>query len=141
SSACPGSPGSTTERAGGATSPCPRREPGCPGRGRCRRRAWSGAPSGAIPTISSLLRASVAMAKLRTRLVTGALFVVAGLAFAPAALAGGPSLVIGATEDVAKQSDAALSQQEIVRAKAAGFTAIRMTQAWLPGQTEPPGGD
>ena len=49
--------------------------------------------------------------------------------------------MIGATEDVAKQSDPALSQQEIVRAKAAGFTAIRMTQAWLPGQTEPPGGD
>ena len=43
------------------------------------------------------------MAKLRTRLVIGALFVVAGLAFAPAALAGGPSLVIGATEDIAKQ--------------------------------------
>jgi hypothetical protein len=81
------------------------------------------------------------VAKLRTRLVTGALFVVAALALAPAALAGGPALVIGATEDVAKQSDPALSQQEIVRAKAAGFTAIRMTQAWLPGQTEPPGGD
>ena len=28
-----------------------------------------------------------------------------------------------------------------LRAKAAGFTAIRMTQHWLPDQVEPPGGD
>ncbi|HET9673591.1 MAG TPA: hypothetical protein VFP31_02190 [Gaiellaceae bacterium] len=81
------------------------------------------------------------MAKLRTGVVTGVLVGVVALVLAPAALAGGPALVVGATEDVAKQSDPALAQLEIVRAKAAGFTAIRVTQAWLPGQTEPPGGD
>jgi len=65
----------------------------------------------------------------------------AALAFAPTALAGGPALRIGVTTDVAKQEDTALTQAEIVRAKAAGFDSIRLSQHWLPGQTEPPGGD
>jgi hypothetical protein len=66
---------------------------------------------------------------------------VAALALAPAAQAGGPTMVVGATADIAKQSDPDLARAEVVRAKAAGFTAIRMTQSWLPGQTEPPGAD
>lgn len=78
------------------------------------------------------------MAILRTGVLIG-VALGAAAALAPAALAGGPTLVVGATADVVKQSDPALAQAEVVRAKAAGFTAIRLTQAWLPGQTEPPG--
>ena len=81
------------------------------------------------------------MAILRTGVLRGLVVAVAALAFAPAAYAGGPALVVGATADVAKQSDPALAQAEVLRAKAAGFASIRMTQAWLPGQTEPPAGD
>jgi hypothetical protein len=55
---------------------------------------------------------------------------------APAAHAGGPTMLVGATTDLAKQSDPALAQAELLRAKAAGFNTIRLTQAWLPGQTE-----
>jgi cellulase (glycosyl hydrolase family 5) len=63
------------------------------------------------------------------------------LAFASGAFAGGPALRVGVTTDLAKQSDTALAQAEILRAKGAGFDTIRLTQGWLPGQTEPPGGD
>jgi hypothetical protein len=70
-----------------------------------------------------------------------ALIAVAALALAPSAFAGGPAMLVGATVDIAKQKDPALAQAEIVRAKAAGFDSIRVTQQWLPGQTQPPGGD
>jgi hypothetical protein len=71
----------------------------------------------------------------------GVLPVLLALAFAPAAQAGGPTMLVGATSDLAKQADPALAQAEIVRAKAAGFNTIRLTQSWLPGQSEPPGAD
>lgn len=50
-------------------------------------------------------------------------------------------MVVGATADVAKQADPTLAMAEARRAKLAGFDSIRLTQFWLPGQTEPPGGD
>jgi hypothetical protein len=50
-------------------------------------------------------------------------------------------MVVGVTDDTVQQSDPALAQAEVLRAKAVGFTAIRLTQRWLPGQVEPPGGD
>jgi hypothetical protein len=78
---------------------------------------------------------------VRTGVLKGVVAGVAALTLAPAALAGGPTMVVGTTTDVAKQADPALAQAEVLRAKAAGFTAIRMTQHWLPGQTDPPGGD
>jgi hypothetical protein len=65
----------------------------------------------------------------------------ATLALAPAAHAGGPSMIVGATTDVAKTADPAVAQAEVLRAKAAGFTAIRLTQVWIPDQVEPPGED
>jgi hypothetical protein len=71
----------------------------------------------------------------------GVLAALAVLAFAPAAQAGGPGMVVGVTADVVKSPDPAVSQAEVLRAKAAGFTAIRLSQHWLPGQTEPPGAD
>src|SRR5918994_739903 len=85
--------------------------------------------------------ASVATATLGPRMRLGVVFAVVSLALAPPAAAGGPTMLVGATADVAKQGDPALAQAEVVRAKAAGFDSIRMTQNWLPGQTEPPGGD
>jgi hypothetical protein len=63
------------------------------------------------------------------------------LGAAPPAGAGGPALRLGVTNDLAKQPDPTLAQAEILRAKAAGFDTIRLTQDWLPGQTEPSGGD
>jgi hypothetical protein len=78
---------------------------------------------------------------VRTGVLKGVVAGIAALVMAPAALAGGPTMVVGATADVAKQSDPALAQAEVLRAKAAGFTAIRLTQHWLPGQVEPSGGD
>jgi hypothetical protein len=63
------------------------------------------------------------------------------LALPSHASAGGPALRVGVTTDLAKQSDPALAQSEVLRAKAAGFDTVRLTQHWLPGQTEPPGGD
>jgi hypothetical protein len=63
------------------------------------------------------------------------------LANAASAAAVGPGMRVGVTTDLAKQSDPALAQAEVVRAKGAGFDTIRLTQHWLPGQTEPPGGD
>ena len=81
------------------------------------------------------------MSIVRTGVLKGVVAGIAALVMAPAALAGGPTMVVGATADVAKQSDPALAQAEVLRAKAAGFTAIRLTQHWLPGQVEPSGGD
>jgi hypothetical protein len=81
------------------------------------------------------------MANLRTRVLIGVLTAVAAAVLAPAALAGGPSMVVGATADVAKSGDPAVAQAEVLRAKAAGFTAIRLTQAWLPDRTQPSGDD
>ena len=81
------------------------------------------------------------MSIVRTGVLKGVVAGVAALTLAPAALAGGPTMVVGTTTDLAKQSDPALAQAEVLRAKAAGFTAIRLTQHWLPDQVEPPGGD
>ena len=77
------------------------------------------------------------MATLRIGVLTGVLSAVAALALAPTALAGRPGLVVGATADVAKHADPAVAQAEVLRAKAAGFAAIRITQVWAPGQVEP----
>jgi hypothetical protein len=63
------------------------------------------------------------------------------LASASNASAGGPAMRLGVTTDLVKQSDPALAQAEVLRAKAAGFDTIRVNQYWLPGRTEPPGGD
>jgi len=50
-------------------------------------------------------------------------------------------MLVGATWDLAKQADPALAQAEIVRARAVGYTAVRLTQQWLPGQTQPAAAD
>src|SRR5215218_10439622 len=81
------------------------------------------------------------MVVLRIGVLISVVCALAASALTPAAVAGGPTMRVGATADIAKSADPAVSQAEVVRAKAAGFDAIRLTQYWMPGQTEPPGGD
>src|SRR5438105_7004709 len=66
---------------------------------------------------------------------------VAALAVAPGALAGGPALTIGATEDIVKQPTATGAKAQMDLLKLAGLNGVRITQEWVPGQTEPGGGD
>ena len=63
------------------------------------------------------------------------------LAAAPAAFAGGPTMTIGATEDIVKQPDLVAAKAQMDKLKLAGLRAVRMTQEWAPGQTEPGGAD
>ena len=64
---------------------------------------------------------------------------IAALATAPAAFAGGPTMMIGATEDIVKQPDPVAAKAQMDLLKLAGLRAIRMTQEWAPGDTEPSG--
>jgi hypothetical protein len=59
------------------------------------------------------------------------------LILAPAAAAGGPTMLIGATEEVLRQSDPVQAKAKMDLAKLAGFDAIRVTQFWQPGETKP----
>src|SRR5919204_590001 len=63
----------------------------------------------------------------------------AALVTAPPALAGGPTMMIGATEDIVKQPDPVAAKAQMDLLKLAGLRAIRMTQEWAPGDTEPSG--
>jgi hypothetical protein len=67
----------------------------------------------------------------------GLLIALAALACAAPAHAGGPSLLIGAAEDLVKQSDLVQTKAELDLAKLGGLGAIRITQVWAPGQTAP----
>src|SRR5919198_553348 len=67
--------------------------------------------------------------------------VIVALAAAPPAFAGGPTMTIGATEDIVKQPDLVTAKAQMDRLKLAGLRAVRMTQEWAPGQTEPGGAD
>src|ERR671932_2806665 len=66
---------------------------------------------------------------------------IVALAAAPAAFAGGPTMTIGATEDIVKQPDLVAAKAQMDKLKLAGLRAVRMTQEWAPGQTEPGGAD
>jgi hypothetical protein len=63
------------------------------------------------------------------------LIVAAALAFASAAHAGGPYMLLGATEDVVLQHDAAFATSGMDLAKKAGMDTIRVTAQWTRGQT------
>jgi hypothetical protein len=62
---------------------------------------------------------------------------IVALAAAPFAFAGGPTMTIGATEDIVKQPDLVAAKAQMDRLKLAGLKAVRPTQEWAPGQTEP----
>ncbi|MEI7760674.1 MAG: hypothetical protein WCJ67_07875 [Thermoleophilia bacterium] len=66
---------------------------------------------------------------------TAALLIAA--ATAPAALAGGPSMALGAAEDVVRSPDLVSAKSEMTLFRLAGFSAIRITSQWLPGQVAP----
>src|SRR5437588_6646393 len=52
---------------------------------------------------------------------------------APAS-AGGPNMLVGAAEDIGKQSDYAFAKVEMDKAALAGFDAIRITETWRTDQ-------
>jgi Cellulase (glycosyl hydrolase family 5) len=57
------------------------------------------------------------------------------------ARAGGPAMLIGATEDSVRQPTPAKAKAEMDLLVRAGFNAVRVTQIWAPGQTEPSAAD
>src|SRR3954451_2403879 len=59
---------------------------------------------------------------------------VLALALAPAAAAGGPGLLIGATEDAPRSASLTVSKAQMDLLVAAGFTAVRVTEEWIPGK-------
>src|SRR5919197_3181097 len=61
------------------------------------------------------------------------------LAAAPSAFGGGPTMTIGATEDIVKQPDLVAAKSQMDRLRLAGLRAVRPTQEWAPGETEPSG--
>jgi hypothetical protein len=68
--------------------------------------------------------------------ILGLSTVVAALALAPGAHAAGPSLVLGATEDAVRSVTLAQSKTQMDLLVLAGFGAVRITQAWTPGERE-----
>jgi len=56
---------------------------------------------------------------------------------APATLAGGPSMAFGAAEDVVRAPDLVSAKAEMTLFRLAGFSAVRITSQWLPGQVAP----
>ncbi len=62
------------------------------------------------------------------------------LAAGPAA-AGGPTMLIGATEDAVRQPTLVAAKAQMDLLRLAGFNAVRITQIWSPGVTEPAPGD
>ena len=60
------------------------------------------------------------------------------LVLAPAARAGGPSMAFGATEDAVRSPDLVATKARMTLLRLAGFTSVRVTAQWLPGQLAPP---
>ena len=56
------------------------------------------------------------------------------LALAPTAHAGGPALVLGATEDAVRSTTLATAKAQMDLLALAGFSAVRITQVWAPGE-------
>ena len=53
------------------------------------------------------------------------------------ARAGGPAMLIGAAEDSVRQPTLAGAKAQMAHLVRAGFNAVRVTQIWTPGETEP----
>jgi hypothetical protein len=52
--------------------------------------------------------------------------------------AGGPGLTLGVAEDTVKQPDPVVAQVKMRLLRLAGFSAVRITSQWLPGDLAPP---
>lgn len=59
----------------------------------------------------------------------------AALSLAGTANAGGPAMVVGATEDVVRQATLPQAKAQMDMLRVAGFTAVRLSQVWQPGET------
>src|ERR687887_1492974 len=66
---------------------------------------------------------------------------IVALAAPPPPWGGAPTMTIGATEDIVKQPDLVAAKAQRDRLKLAALRAVRPTQEWAPGQTEPGGTD
>ena len=64
---------------------------------------------------------------------------IVALAAAPSAFAGGPTMTLGATEDIVKQPTLVAAKAQMDKLKLAGLRAVRVSQEWAPGETEPSG--
>lgn len=62
----------------------------------------------------------------------------AALVLAPSALSGGPGMSFGAAEDAVRAPDLVSTKARMTLFSLAGFSAIRVTSQWLPGQVAPP---
>src|SRR5437763_869773 len=123
--------GSTSAREDAGISPCRRRGRRRARPGRGRRPASSAARTAAAradPSSRSNI-ARVPWPPVVKRLVLNVLLLAAVLP-AAAAHAGGPGLVVGATEDVVRQATPAASKVQMDLLRAAGFTAVRVSQVW-----------
>src|SRR3954470_9439148 len=69
------------------------------------------------------------------------LILLIALAFPARAFAGGPALMVGVTEDAVKQPTLVQAKAKMDILRLAGFNAVRVTQVWAPGQTEPTADD
>jgi hypothetical protein len=65
-------------------------------------------------------------------------FLLALACIAPAAASASLKLTVGAAEDEARTADPVIAQEKMDLAKSAGFSAIRVTVIWSPGQTAVP---
>jgi hypothetical protein len=63
--------------------------------------------------------------------------VLATLVLAPAADAAGPTLALGAAEDAVRSTSLTDAKANMTLLRLAGFTSVRITSNWLPGQTKP----
>ncbi len=60
------------------------------------------------------------------------------LVIVPAAQAGGPAMAFGAAEDFVRSPDLVSTKARLTVLRLAGFTSVRVTSQWLPGQFAPP---
>jgi hypothetical protein len=72
------------------------------------------------------------------RLLLALAAAVGALALAPSALAGGPTMTLGATEDTLRASDLVTARVRMAYFRLAGFTAVRISSQWRPGDVTPP---
>ncbi len=63
------------------------------------------------------------------------------LALAGPALAGGPTMTVGAAEDAVRAPDLVTAKAKMTALRLAGFTSVRVTSQWRPGETTPSDGE
>jgi hypothetical protein len=78
---------------------------------------------------------------LRRTLITLLGSLAASLSLAAPAVAGGPAIALGAAEDAVRASDLVTAKAKMAQLRLAGFTSVRITSNWLPGQVAPTPGE